>query len=614
MADADDLDNPRDVELSSLSAIYPEIQQLNPNDPYTVALDVPVNPSEAVTVFFPAATDDGLLPDANGAQNGDAAVGLDQQGGVDSHELAHLPSVHLEITLGPQYPAEQPPQVSISTNPPWIPFDTIKRLESDAARLWEEMGRDMVGFTYIDHVQQAADGVFGLVDSKGSLGVDPSHKIAILDYDIKARRAAFEKETFDCGGTVCHRMLDCGHVFCIQCLQDFYNNAIKEGDITAVKCLAPNCAKERATAASSSGRKRKKPKTFINPSELLQIPLDQEMVKRYVTLKYKIELESDKNTIYCPRQWCNGAARSKKHKKPQGLELAETPDESISDEDDEDEDDDHPDGEGKSKPYKPADDLLAICEECSFAFCSRCYQSWHGEFFRCVPRRDKVELTADELASLEYMRMHTTPCPTCGVPAQKTHGCNHMICNRCQSHFCYLCSSWLDPGNPYQHFNEAPDGRVTGCYMRLWELEQGDGDDVGIGFAGGAGGGVGQPPALIMPAQELIPEIEEPEEDEEEVRAARDAAARHHDAHANGGQVGIAREGPLVLRIAANQPAAPWNVAGPRRGEQPAGSGAPNPPAPSSTRGSWRSSSESQHRTQQLAGTRRKTPTKPLGV
>lgn len=381
-------------------------------------------------------------------------------------------------------------------------------------------------------------------------------------------------------------MLDCGHVFCVQCLQDFYNNAIKEGDITAVKCLTPNCAKERATAASSS-RKRKKPKTFINPSELLQIPLDQETVKRYVTLKYKIELESDKNTIYCPRQWCNGAARSKKHKKPQGLELAEAPDESISDdEDDEDDDDDHPDGEGKSKPYKPADDLLAICEECSFAFCSRCYQSWHGEFFRCIPRRDKAELTADELASLEYMRMHTTPCPTCGVPAQKTHGCNHMICNRCQSHFCYLCSSWLDPGNPYQHFNEAPDGRVTGCYMRLWELEQGDGDDVGIGFAGGVGGGIAQPPAPIMPVQELIPEIEEPEEDEEEARAARDAAAaRHHDAHANGGQVGIAREGPLVLRIAANQPAAPGR--GGPRGRQPAAPvpQPPAPPAPGAARG-----------------------------
>lgn len=367
-------------------------------------------------------------------------------------------------------------------------------------------------------------------------------------------------------------MLDCGHVFCAACLQDFYNNAIKEGDIAAVKCLSPNCAKERAKATSPSGRKRKKPRTFINPSELLQIPLDQEVVKRYVALKYKTELESDKNTIYCPRSWCNGAARSKKHKKPQGFELAEASDDSASDDED---DEDHPEGEGKSKPYKPAEELLAICEECAFAFCSRCYQSWHGDFFRCVPRRDKLELTAEELASLEYMRMHTTPCPTCGVPAQKTHGCNHMICYRCQSHFCYLCSAWLDPGNPYQHFNEAPDGRVTGCYMRLWELEMGDGDDVGIGFAGGAGVGVRPVAPAVVPVQELIPEIEEPEE-EEEYDARHPAAAQPQEPHVDGGQVGIAREGPLVLRIAANQPAAPGR--GGPRGRQPAAA-APQPVA-----------------------------------
>ncbi|KAI6083405.1 hypothetical protein F4821DRAFT_194125 [Hypoxylon rubiginosum] len=41
------------------------------------------------------------------------------------------------------------------------------------------------------------------------------------------------QETFDCGicldpkkGAACHQMLDCNHVFCVQCLQDFYNNAI----------------------------------------------------------------------------------------------------------------------------------------------------------------------------------------------------------------------------------------------------------------------------------------------------------------------------------------------------------------------------------------------------
>lgn len=207
---ADDLDSPRDVELSSLSAIYPEIQHPREDDPYTIALDVPVKPSKAVTVFFPAATDDALPPAANGTPNG-AANGADaarpgQQGAVDSHELAYLPSIHVEITLGPRYPAEEPPRIAVSTNPPWLPARTVQQLEDDGRRLWEEMGRDMVGFTYIDHVQQAADNVFGLVDDNGTLEVDPRLKIGILDHDIKARRAAFERETFECGvclGTSC---------------------------------------------------------------------------------------------------------------------------------------------------------------------------------------------------------------------------------------------------------------------------------------------------------------------------------------------------------------------------------------------------------------------------
>ncbi|CRJ85331.1 hypothetical protein BN1708_016999, partial [Verticillium longisporum] len=124
--------------------------------------------------------------------------------------------------------------------------------------------------------------------------------------------------------------------------------------------------------------------------------------------------------------------------------------------------------------------------------------SWHGEFVSCMPPRDTGELSAEEQASIDYLKLHSTPCPTCAAPAQKTHGCNHMICFRCNSHFCYLCSAWLDPAKPYQHFNEQPGGKRTSCYMRLWELEEGDGDDVGYGFAGGAGGdqaAVQPPPA-----------------------------------------------------------------------------------------------------------------------
>lgn len=242
-------------------------------------------------------------------------------------------------------------------------------------------------------------------------------------------------------GAACHQMLDCNHVFCVQCLQDFYNNAITEGNIAAIQCLQPNCAKEREDAVQGS-LKKKRAKTLISPSELLQIPLERDVVMRYVTLKHKTELESDKNTVYCPRSWCQGAARSKKHKKPEGLEFVEASDEESEAED----------AEGdKGKKFDANKELLAICEDCGFAFCARCGQSWHGEFKYCTPKERKEEITEEEQASMDYLKLHTTPCPTCAAPCQKTHGCNHMRCFRCQSHFCYLCSAWLDPSNPVSY-------------------------------------------------------------------------------------------------------------------------------------------------------------------
>lgn len=367
--------------------------------------------------------------------------------------------------------------------------------------------------------------------------------------------------------------MNCGHIFCLQCLQDFYNDAITEGNLSTVRCLAPNCAKEQAAAAKAAGASTKKSKNaFVSPSELLQIGLAEDTVKRYVTLKYKTELEADKNTIYCPRQWCNGAARSKSHKKPQGLEFAEFSD--NGDEQDDEEDDgqsqsDAKDPKGKAPAkaakFDPAD-LLAVCEDCGLAFCSRCLQSWHGEYVRCMAKKEREQLTAEEEASLQYLKLHTSPCPTCSAPAQKTHGCNHMICSRCETHFCYLCSAWLDPTNPYKHYNLQGNGKVTSCYMRLWELEGGDGDDVGLGFAGGA---AAVPVVNRAPAPAPAPRRNRQEEEmemlllqqHEEEQAQREAEARQQEEpNANEPPAprgpAVAREAPLVLRV-MGEPARP---------------------------------------------------------
>lgn len=359
-------------------------------------------------------------------------------------------------------------------------------------------------------------------------------------------------------------MVDCGHVFCIQCLQDFYNNAINEGDVNAITCLTPNCAKDREkNATDESSSKTRKPKTFISPSELLQIPLDQDTVKRYVMLKHKVKLESDKNTIYCPRTWCQGAARSKRHKKPDGLELIDSDDEADED-----------------------TGLLAICEDCGFAFCSRCAQSWHGEFNYCVPKERKDAITEEEKASLEYLKLHSTPCPTCSAPCQKSHGCNHMRCYRCQTHFCYLCSAWLDPSNPYKHFNTQPTGEMTSCYMRLWELEGGDGNDVGIGYEGGdamrnanvAAGQYGEHLEIAqMPRAAREGAQDEAREEPGHEPVLPDPAPREPPQAPQPPperRAAVAREGPLVLRIEGDAPVAR------DRERAPPGAAVANPRAP----------------------------------
>ncbi|KAI9864645.1 MAG: translation termination inhibitor protein itt1 [Trichoglossum hirsutum] len=524
--DEEIIEDEREIELSSICAIFPELT-ISPEDPFAASIDLPVSPAKPVAVVFPPLADGapptGLpTPPSSGGVDGgnEKAIGVDPRGEAveeparDIHHLSHLPPLSLQIKLPEGYPASEPPVLDLSTSPPWLPKDTLLRLQSDGQRLWEELGRNQVIYAYIDHLRQAAEGAFDLFDLGGGeppFEVAQDMKIALLDFDQKGKRDEFERETFECGvcldpkkGTVCHKLLLCSHVFCIQCLQDFYNSCITEGDVSSVKCLAPDCGKEGkpATGQADTPKKRKrrrKEDRTLNPSELLQIHLDQDMVKRYVDLKRKAELESDKSTVYCPRKWCQGAARSAKRQKQQVLD-------SNEDESDEESEVDKASGDGSPSGLPPPSERLAICSDCAYAFCIVCFRGWHGELTICRPQ-DPEKLSAEEKASEEYMKLHTTPCPTCASPCQKTQGCNHMICFKCNTHFCYLCSAWLNEGNPYQHFNQEK----SGCYQRLWELEGGDDGEIGIGY----GGGVEQGDNAFIPwdVEEMSDDAEESDDD-----------------------------------------------------------------------------------------------------
>ena len=486
--DTAESDDERATELATLAAIYPELV-LDPTNPYSASIDIPVEPIEPLAILFPTVDgvggQSGLLtpPASDEVHNVDStqkevpASGQQEISGLelataiaqDEHLLSYLPPLHLRISLPNSYPTHKPPVFHLETKSPWLPEGTLKELREAGHCMWEDMGRGQVVYSYMDHLREAAENAFGLIGkTKRFLEVPQDLKLALLDFDLKAKRAKFEAKTFECGvciepkkGASCHRLLLCGHVFCVECLQDFFNTGISEGDVGSVKCMAPRCDDHPS-----------KDDPTLDPSELLQIPLSHDQVQRYVKLKRKKKYEADPTTIYCPRTWCQGPARTNDSNKAESPKPDEPPlHRKIFDPNNRD-------------TIPPPADRLAICSDCSFAFCIVCKASWHGEYFHCLPRV-AGELSEEERASEEYMKLHSTPCPTCLARCQKSMGCNHMICYKCNSHFCYLCSSWLIPDNPYQHFNNEK----STCYMRLWELEAGDGGEgVGIGFGGGING------------------------------------------------------------------------------------------------------------------------------
>ncbi|KAL8741737.1 MAG: hypothetical protein Q9190_005694 [Brigantiaea leucoxantha] len=495
--DNEEAEDERAIELSSIAAIYPELV-IDPDNSYVASIEIPVEPIESLAIRFPSAMSSTTAPGqptppvsdgSSQSKTSSEAVRPELPRGPvqDIHHLSYLPHLHLSISLPKGYPTERPPLFHLEIEPPWLPEEKLRALEEKGTSMWENFGRDQVVFAYIDYLREAAERAFGLERGKENTWEASSDlKLALLDFDIKAKRAKFEQEIYDCEicldpkkGAICHKMSLCGHVFCVACLQDFYTSCITEGDVDSVKCLAPKCGQENRPPS-----KRRKRDRTLDPSELLQIPLEQEKVQRYITLKRKRALESDRDTIYCPRQWCQGAARSKKTEAlDRNLNLnldSDSGSESESESESGCSPSKAPEPTDPDSKISPPADRLAICTSCAFAFCRVCKAGWHGEFYNCSPR-NRNTLTAEEKASEQYMLLHTSPCPTCNAPSQKTGGCNHMICFKCNTHFCYLCSSWLDAGNPYMHFNNEK----TGCYMRLWELEGGDGGDVGHGFGGG---------------------------------------------------------------------------------------------------------------------------------
>ncbi|EPQ26531.1 uncharacterized protein PFL1_05853 [Pseudozyma flocculosa PF-1] len=327
----------------------------------------------------------------------------------------------------------------------------------------------------------------------------------LLSHSRLCTRDDFDTSSFDCGiclenrkGRKCTRLEGCGHVFCSECLVAYLSMLVDEGfHRQAKRCPDPECVKMRgemekrgedpeadaAMASSSSssstpGARRADddgdnndaaPSASATPPraatvrgsisrpELATI-LTPEQLHRLDRLTTKARLESDPSITYCPRSDCQSAVVRK------------------------------PGDEGIWERFRQ-------CQECGMSFCAWCGRSWHGtnpcpvSFHADLVQKYRgladgsdekrqmelsfgkatllklVEKWEEEEKTRQWMKDFTTPCPTCSICIEKSYGCNHMTCQSCRTHYCYLCGKSISATNPYLHFNTPG----AGCYNRLFD-------------------------------------------------------------------------------------------------------------------------------------------------
>lgn len=111
------------------------------------------------------------------------------------------------------------------------------------------------------------------------------------------------------------------------------------------------------------------------------------------------------------------------------------------------------------------------CHRCDTEWCSRCLcEPYHSdktciEYENYVSNSDISKYVLEKISSKEMKY-----CPSCKVPIEKTrneHGkfvsCNKMLCENCNTKWCWLCE---EKNIDYNHYNEKNN---TLCSNHLWK-------------------------------------------------------------------------------------------------------------------------------------------------
>jgi len=197
----------------------------------------------------------------------------------------------------------------------------------------------------------------------------------------------------------------CGHFYCNECLKQHYKTKIMDGDVLRLPCPYVDdrnlpCDRE------------------IEENEILSF-CDEDMKAKFLKFKENRLIQLNERARFCPKPGCPGYALGSK--------------------------------------WKPK----LICTECSYIYCWKCSNEYHGYFSKCVSSNDGLFM-------MFTLGKDIQSCPKCKVKIWKNDGCNHMTCKFCSYEFCWICRGKYNenhfalwnvlgcPGGLYFHWIRCP--------------------------------------------------------------------------------------------------------------------------------------------------------------
>ena len=231
--------------------------------------------------------------------------------------IKNLPPIRFYLKLPSSYPSKKPPEytLDIAWLPPWETSKACQQLD----KIWEENQGSEILFLWIDFLKNelleflnmtekldvsylfslhkhTEDPFYSQIIRYRDLRVSrPFNKCPIKfieDYNRAKEILRFEKTLHFCEicldkkkGPECLKFVNCKHVFCRDCVENYLNSKIKEGTVNKIPCPKIDCAKK------------------IEFKEIQDI-CNEEMFRKFEDLLLKKTLNTMKDAVPCARKLC----------------------------------------------------------------------------------------------------------------------------------------------------------------------------------------------------------------------------------------------------------------------------------------------------------------------